>query len=68
VLNAIKWIGTACVVAAAACRAFDVHAADIALSIAGGLLWAGVAAKTKDNALFTVNAFIVGILLIGAFR
>jgi len=67
-LNALKWIGTGCVIAAAACRSFNYHSADMFLSIVGALVWAYAAVRMKDNALVTVNAFILAILLYGVVK
>ena len=64
-LEAIKWLGTICVIIAASCRAFEFHTVDLILSIFGAGLWAYVAVVTKDKALFVVNAFIVSILIVG---
>ena len=67
-LNALKWFGTICVILAATCRAFDLHTADLILSILGAGVWGGVAIKAKDNPLLVVNGFIVAILLFGVFK
>lgn len=64
-LETVKWIGTACVIVAATCRAFDYHAADLLISIAGAGLWGYAGFAMKDKALIAVNAFVVGILLVG---
>ena len=64
-LETMKWAGTACVVVAATCRAFDYHAADLLISIAGAGLWGYAGFAMKDKALIAVNAFVVGILLVG---
>ena len=64
-LETIKWLGTICVIIAASCRAFEFHTADLLISIAGAGLWGYAAVAMKDKALFAVNAFVVGILLIG---
>jgi hypothetical protein len=64
-LEIIKWIGTACVILAAACRAFEFHTADLLISILGAGLWGYAAVAMKDKALFVVNAFIVAILFVG---
>ena len=64
-LETVKWVGTACVVIAASCRAFDYHSADLIISIAGAGLWGYAGFAAKDKALIAVNAFVVGILLIG---
>ena len=64
-LEIIKWTGTACVIVAATCRAFDFHAADLLISIVGASLWGYASIVMKDKALFVVNAFIVGILIVG---
>jgi len=64
-LEIIKWIGTACVIVAASCRAFEFHTADLLISIVGAGLWGYAAIAMKDKALFVVNAFIVAILIVG---
>ena len=64
-LEIIKWIGTACVIIAASCRAFEFHTADLLISIAGAGLWGYAGFAMKDKALIAVNAFVVGVLLIG---
>ena len=64
-LEILKWIGTACVIIAAGCRALEFHTADLLISIAGASLWGYAAVAMKDKALFVVNAFIVAILMIG---
>jgi hypothetical protein len=64
-LEIIKWIGTACVIIAASCRAFEFHTADLLISIVGAGLWGYSAIAMKDKALFVVNAFIVAILIVG---
>ena len=64
-LETMKWAGTACVVVAASCRAFDYHAADLLISIAGAGLWGYAGFAMKDKALIAVNAFVVGILIVG---
>jgi hypothetical protein len=64
-LEIIKWLGTACVVVAASCRAFEFHTADLLISIAGAGLWGYAGFAMKDKALIAVNAFVVGVLLIG---
>jgi hypothetical protein len=65
-MNTAKWFGTLCVILAAVSRAFEYHSLDIILSIVGAAVWGIVSIKMKDNALLTVNAFIVAILLYGA--
>ena len=64
-LETIKWIGTVCVIIAAACRAFEFHEADLLISIAGAGLWGYAAIAMRDKALIAVNALVVGILIIG---
>lgn len=64
-LEIIKWTGTVCVIAAAACRTFEFHEADLLISIVGAGLWGYASIMMKDKALIVVNAFIVGILIIG---
>lgn len=67
-LEIMKWIGTACVILAATCRAFEMHTADLFLSIVGALIWAYAAVRMKDNPLVVVNGFIVAILLYGVVK
>lgn len=67
-LNTLKWIGTACVVAAAAARSGGYHQIDLILSIVGAGIWAYAAHKMSDKALLAVNGFIVGILLVGVVK
>lgn len=67
-LEILKWLGTACVILAAACRAFEFHTADLILSIVGALVWAYAAVKMKDKPLMVVNGFITAILLVGVFK
>ena len=64
-LETVKWAGTACVVVAATCRAFDYHTVDLLVSIAGAGLWGYAGFAMKDKALIAVNAIVVGILLVG---
>lgn len=64
-LEAIKWLGTICVIIAASCRAFEFNMADLLISIAGAGLWGYAAIAMKDKALFVVNAFVVSILIVG---
>ena len=64
-LEIVKWSGTACVIIAATCRAVDYHTADLLVSIAGAGLWGYAGFAMKDKALIAVNAFVVGILLVG---
>jgi hypothetical protein len=65
VIEILKWIGTFCVIAAASCRAFEFHAADLLFSITGAGLWGFTAIALKDKALFVVNAFVVIVLIMG---
>ncbi len=67
-LEILKWIGTACVILAATCRAFDLHTLDLILSILGAGVWGYVALVAKDKPLLVVNGFIVAILLVGVFK
>ena len=64
-LELVKWIGTACVIVAATCRAFEFHMVDLIISILGAGLWGYAAIAMKDKALFVVNAFVVFILIVG---
>jgi hypothetical protein len=68
VLNALKWIGTACVISAAGARSFEYHNVDLILSIVGASLWGYAAYKMEDKALLAVNGFITAILLYGVFK
>lgn len=67
-LEILKWIGTACVIIAATCRAFEYHTIDLVLSIIGAGIWGYAAMQMKDKSLFVVNAFIVGVLLVGVLK
>lgn len=64
-LEILKWLGTACVIIAATCRAFEFHTVDLIVSILGAGLWGYAAIAMKDKPLFVVNAFVVFILLVG---
>jgi hypothetical protein len=67
-LDIMKWFGTACVIVAATCRAFEFHTLDLVLSILGALIWGYAAFKMKDTPLLVVNGFITGILFIGVLK
>jgi len=67
-MEILKWFGTACVILAATCRAFDLHTLDLILSILGAGVWGYVALVAKDKPLLVVNGFIVAILLVGVFK
>lgn len=67
-MEILKWFGTACVIIAASCRAFDFHTLDLILSILGAGVWGYVALVAKDKPLLVVNGFIVAILLVGVFK
>lgn len=67
-MEILKWFGTACVIIAATCRAFDFHTVDLILSILGAGVWGYVALVAKDKPLLVVNGFIVAILLVGVFK
>jgi hypothetical protein len=67
-LEILKWIGTACVIVAATCRAFEFHTVDLILSIIGAAIWGYAALKMNDKPLLVVNGFITGILLVGVFK
>jgi ABC-type microcin C transport system permease subunit YejB len=64
-LEILKWIGTACVIIAAGCRALEFHTADLLISILGAGLWGYASIVMRDKPLFVVNACIVVILLSG---
>ena len=67
-LETLKWIGTICVIVAATCRAFELHFADIILSIIGATLGVYAAYKMRDKPLMFVNGFITAILLYGVVK
>ena len=67
-LEILKWLGTACVILAATCRAFDFHTADLFLSIVGAAVWGYAALKMNDKPLLVVNGFITAILLYGVVK
>jgi hypothetical protein len=64
-LEFLKWSGTACVVASAAARGLGFNTTDIVLSLIGAGLWAVAAVIMKERALWTVNGFIIVILIGG---
>jgi hypothetical protein len=64
-METLKWASTACIISAAVCRAFEFHSMDMAFSIIGTGGWAFVAYYMREKALVTVNAAILGILLVG---
>ena len=68
IFEIMKWIGTVCIIVAATCRAFDLHTADLILSIVGAGIWGYAAVVMKDKALVTVNGFIVLVLLFGVLK
>jgi hypothetical protein len=67
-LEIIKWFGTACVILAATCRAFEFHTVDLILSIIGAAAWGYAAYKMQDKALMVVNGFITAILVYGVVK
>jgi hypothetical protein len=67
-LEVLKWIGTACVIVAATCRAFEFHSVDLVLSIIGAAIWGYAAYKMSDKPLMVVNGFITAILAYGAIK
>lgn len=67
-LEIIKWLGTACVILAATCRAFEFHTVDLILSIIGAVAWGYAALKMNDKPLLVVNGFITAILLYGVVK
>jgi len=66
-LETMKWFGTACVIVAATCRAFEFHTVDLILSIIGAAIWGYAAYEMKDKPLIVVNGFITSILIVGVF-
>jgi hypothetical protein len=66
-LEILKWFGTACVIVAATCRAFEFHTVDLILSIIGAAIWGYAAYEMKDKPLIVVNGFITSILIVGVF-
>ena len=67
-LEIVKWSGTACVIVAATCRAFELHTVDLMLSIIGAAIWGYAAYEMKDKPLIVVNGFITAILLYGVVK
>ena len=67
-LEIIKWFGTACVILAATCRAFEFHQVDLILSVIGAVAWGYAAFKMNDKPLMVVNGFITAILLYGVVK
>ena len=67
-LEIMKWVGTACVIVAATCRAFEFHTVDLILSIIGAAVWGYAAYHMKDKPLMVVNGFITAILLYGVVK
>lgn len=67
-LEILKWLGTACVILAATCRAFEFHTVDLVLSIVGAAVWGYAALKMNDKPLLVVNGFITAILLYGVVK
>lgn len=67
-LEIVKWFGTACVIVAATCRAFEFHTVDLVLSIIGAAIWGYAALKMNDKPLMVVNGFITAILLYGVVK
>jgi len=64
-LNTVKWVGTILIIIATIMRVVGYHFLDLSIGLVGTLLWAYAAYKQKDNPLFTVNIFIVLVLLFG---
>ena len=67
-LEFIKWFGTACVILAATCRAFEFHTVDLVLSIICAAAWGYAAFKMQDKPLIVVNGFITAILVYGVVK
>jgi hypothetical protein len=67
-LEIIKWFGTACVILAATCRAFEFHQVDLILSVIGAAAWGYAAFKMNDKPLMVVNGFITAILVYGVVK
>ena len=67
-LEFIKLFGTACVILAATCRAFEFHTVDLILSIIGAAAWGYAAFKMNDKPLMVVNGFITAILVYGVVK
>lgn len=64
-MNIIKWLGTILIIIATIMRVVGYHFLDLSLGLVGTVMWAYAAYKQKDNALLTVNVFIVIVLLFG---
>lgn len=67
-LEALKWMGTSCIIIAATCRAFEFHTVDLILSIIGASIWGYAALNMNDKPLMAVNGFITAILVYGVIK
>lgn len=64
-MNFIKWSGTILIIIATIMRILGYHLLDLSIGLLGSMLWAYAAYVEKDNALLTVNIFIIIVLLFG---
>ena len=67
-MNFIKWSGTALLILANVCRAFNFHITDMACTLTGAGLWAYAAWRTNDKALLAINAVSVTLMTIGLYN
>ena len=67
-INQIKWAATIFIVLATLARTMEYHYLDLVFGAIGTLMWIYIAHKTKENALLTVNAFCLAILIIGILK
>jgi hypothetical protein len=64
-VNTIKWLGTILIIVATMLRTVDYNIADMSFGLIGTMLWAYASYVEKDKPLFTVNMFIILVLLFG---
>jgi hypothetical protein len=64
-MNFIKWTGTVLIIIATIMRTVEYHFADMSIGLVGTMLWAYASYMEKDKPLFTVNVFIIIVLLFG---
>lgn len=64
-MNIIKWLGTILIIIATVLRTVEYHFADMMFGLVGTILWAYASYVEHDKPLFTVNIFIIIVLLYG---
>lgn len=64
-MNLIKWSGTILIIIATIMRVVGYHLLDLSMGLVGTMLWAYASYVEKDKPLFTVNVFIIIVLLFG---